>query len=352
MKDIDSTVLEAQERYLLKTRNGRGSRAQRHRKAKKGVPAKEVIVIGGSAGAIEALRELLKGMPAEFPAAILVVIHLADNSEHFADIFRVCSVLPVSTGQDGERIERARVYLAPPKHHMLVQDGHIRLSKGPRENRHRPSVDALFRSAARAYRSRVAAVVLSGALDDGTGGAQAIKARGGVVVVQDPTGAMIPSMPASVSKHVKVDRCLPVSEMPAALLDIVKKQLKHGNGRVMVSGNGKSRGKLPVGKGKDSFALICPDCDGPLVPQKRGTYTEFQCQVGHVFTLKGLSEAHADALERGLWVALRRLEEQQTIQGLLVKNHEGDQTMKARMGENFDAIDGDINLLRDIISRI
>jgi two-component system chemotaxis response regulator CheB len=119
-----------------------------------------------------------------------------------------------------------------------------------------------------------------------------------------------------------------------------------------VSGNGKSRGKLPDRKGKGSFSLICPDCDGPLVGRKNGSYTEFQCQVGHVFTLKGLSEAHTDALERGLWIALRRLEEQQTIQALVLRKHEGDQNTKARMGENFKAIEHDIDLLRDIINRL
>src|SRR3954469_21403256 len=186
----------------------------RRRTGKSQKATRDIVVIGASMGGMEAICTLLEGLPAHFPASVFVVQHVGSASM-LAEIFARCGSLQVVSPHDGARINEGCVYVAPSNHHLLVNDGHIELSKEARENRHRPSIDALFRSAARSHRSRVIAVILSGSLDDGAGGAFAVKTRGGVVVVQDPKEAAVPDMPCATMRAVKVDHCVPLKSMPA-----------------------------------------------------------------------------------------------------------------------------------------
>ena len=310
-----------------------------------------VIVLGGSAGALRSLCSLLAEIPADLPAALMAVIHTTQKSSFLPEVLGRCSRMEVISPAPTAPLQTGRVYIAQPNRHLLVKS-HCAVSwMGPRENRHRPAVDTLFRSAARVYRSRVIGVVLSGALDDGSAGSLAIKARGGTVIVQDPGEAMVSDMPANVLRDVKTDLCLPLAEIPQALIRIVNRSrpFKHRAPSV------KECATLSVGiddNEKEPQGFSCPECDGVLLEIKNGKEIQYRCHVGHNFSLESFSEAHADALERTLWVALRRLNEQRTIQENLGKGSSGNPALRKRYQENAAAADRDIRLLHEILARL
>lgn len=185
---------------------------------------RDLIVVGASAGGVEALKTLLRGFPADLPATVLIVIHIAPRSESaLTEVFRSSCALPVSHPNGRAPLERGHVYVAVPDRHLLVEDFQAAAVMGPKENRSRPAIDVLFRSAARRFGARVIGVVLTGLLDDGTTGMWEIKRHQGVTVVQDPRDAQYPQMPQSVLEHVAVDYCLPVQEI-SPLLDSLCRQ--------------------------------------------------------------------------------------------------------------------------------
>jgi two-component system chemotaxis response regulator CheB len=179
---------------------------------------KDIVVIGASAGGMGALETLVAGLPTDLPAALFVVWHLAPGVKSvLPTVLNRAGPLPAANPKDGDAIRPGRIHVAPNDHHMLLERGYIRIAKGPKENRFRPAVDPLFRSAAYIYGSRVIGIVLSGALDDGTAGLWAIKLRGGTAIVQDPADAMHRSMPLSALENVEVDYKVPVAEIGALL---------------------------------------------------------------------------------------------------------------------------------------
>ena len=186
------------------------------------MPDHDIVVVGASAGGVEALAGLAASLPTGLPAAVFVVLHVpSTGTSALPDILARKGPLPASHVKGGEPIEPGRIYIAPPDHHLLLRQGHMHLSRGPRENGHRPAVDPLFRSAAREYATRVVGVILSGALDDGTAGLLAIKSRGGVAVVQDPGDAIYPGMPGNALEVVKVDHVVPAGAMGEVLARLV-----------------------------------------------------------------------------------------------------------------------------------
>jgi two-component system chemotaxis response regulator CheB len=189
------------------------------------MPGHDVIVIGASAGGVEALVTLAGSLPADLPAAIFLVLHIpAQSPSLLPDILNRAGPLRASHPADGEAIQYKHIYVAPPNQHLLVEEGIVRLIRGPKENRHRPAIDPLFRSAARTYGTRVVGVILTGSLDDGTVGLLAIKRRGGVVVVQDPHDALFSSMSLSAITHVEVDHVLPLSAIGPMLAQLAYQQ--------------------------------------------------------------------------------------------------------------------------------
>jgi two-component system, chemotaxis family, protein-glutamate methylesterase/glutaminase len=218
---------------------------------------------------------------------------------------------------DGEPIAMGKIYIAPPDHHLLLELGRIRLTKGPKENRFRPAVDPLFRSAAYVYGSRVVGVVLSGALDDGTAGLWAIKDRGGVAVVQDPADAEQPSMPRSALANVQVDHRLPVSEIPPLLVTLTEETIMDES-RAPVSKDLEIETKIALGAdaadldvkqlGKIS-EFTCPDCHGSLIQLTNGNLQRFRCHTGHSFGSASLIAELTDSVEQSLWTAIRAVEE-------------------------------------------
>jgi two-component system, chemotaxis family, protein-glutamate methylesterase/glutaminase len=175
----------------------------------------DIIVIGASAGGVDALPRLI----ATLPASLFVVLHIpAQGPDLLPHIISRTASLSVSQGVDGEKIRKGHVYIAPPDHHMQLDGTRVRLNRGPRENFHRPSIDALFRFAAACYGPRVAGVILTGNLDDGTAGLHAVKRAGGIAIVQDPKEALAPAMPQSALRNVKVKHCLPLLKIGPLLL--------------------------------------------------------------------------------------------------------------------------------------
>jgi two-component system chemotaxis response regulator CheB len=189
------------------------------------LPARDIIVIGASAGGVTALQDILQDLPPNFPAAIFIVLHLSPwHKSYLAAVLSRSGPLPASEAQHGEAIERGRVYVAPTNAHLLIQDGHVEVWKGPRENMHRPAINPLFRSAAVAYGPRVAGVILSGSLDDGSAGLWWVKRHGGLAIVQDPSSAEHADMPVNALRYVDADHVAPLNEIP----ELLKRQvLRH-----------------------------------------------------------------------------------------------------------------------------
>ena len=279
------------------------------------MPKLDVIVIGMSAGGLEALREILGGVSATLPAAVLVVVHTSsDGTGQLADVLGRDSQLPVAFAKHGERLEAGRVYVAPPNVHLMVNAAGAVLNQGPRENGFRPGIDPLFRTAARVYGARVMGIVLSGALDDGTYGLKLIKDAGGLAVVQDPGEAMVTGMPLSAIRHVEVDHVLGAAAI-ASLIDEWAGETGRGGDVV-----GRDKESEPLGDEEDTVrdmnaefgpaaGLTCPDCGGALWEIKEGKLVRYRCHVGHQYSSEGLDAGQRDAVEYALWAAVRVLEE-------------------------------------------
>jgi two-component system chemotaxis response regulator CheB len=284
------------------------------------MPDHGVVVVGASAGGVEALADLTASLPGDLPAPLFVVLHLpATGTSALPEILRRQGPLPAAHVKDGEPIQPGRIYVAPPDRHVLLRAGHVHLSRGPRENGHRPAIDPLFRSAAREYASKVIGVVLSGALDDGTAGLVAVKSRGGVAVVQDPSDALYPAMPGNALEHVQVDHVVAAASMGkllARLLADLAEPLPGpvpGGMQVEVEMEGfspeASEGDHP---GRPS-GFSCPDCNGVLWQLREGGLERYRCRVGHAWSPEGLLIQQSEALEAALWVALRSLEERGSL---------------------------------------
>lgn len=254
--------------------------------------------MGASAGGVEALRALVSGLPAEFPAALFVVLHLpAWGHSALPAILSHSGPLPAEYPQDGSPIQNGRIYVGPPDRHLLIEKGCIRLGTGPKENRHRPAVNTLFRSAAQAYGSRVVGVILTGALDDGTAGLWEIKRRGGVGVIQEPLDALFPGMPQSALDNVEVDYSVPLHAMAKLFTELA-------SGSLQVK---KVQAELSI-ETKQSH-ITCPECRGPITECGDEKFSEFRCRVGHSYSPQSFLAAHAETRERTLWAAVVALEE-------------------------------------------
>jgi two-component system chemotaxis response regulator CheB len=240
------------------------------------------------------------------------------------------------------------VYVATPNRHLVVRDGCVLASPGPRENRHRPSVDALFRSAARRYRSNLIAVVLSGTLDDGVAGAQAVQVRGGVVLVQDPAEAEFADMPRNVLAKVEASRTMPIRKIASLLRRLASQEQPVHHDSQAECDPALASGTMPI---QAPFAYMCPDCGGALIKTSHAGVEQFRCSTGHVFSMDSFSLAHSEALERALWTALQRLNERCTIQEELARTTQ-DPALQRRYQENAAAAAEDIRLLRQMLAQL
>jgi two-component system chemotaxis response regulator CheB len=275
--------------------------------------ADQLIVVGASAGGIAALLRLFGGMPSDWPTAIAAVLHLpARSRSNLPSIIARKTKLPASFASDGDRVRPAHIVVAPPDRHLLVKDGTFRLSSGPKQSYHRPSIDALFRTAARSYGERVIGIVLSGHLDDGTEGLAEIRRAGGVAIVQEPSDAEFASMPTSALEVAGADHTVPVAEMGALLEKIVRGELREGGGRSGMATRAH-RQSPPETSAAVPSAFGCPDCGGVLWEVKGADLSGYECRVGHAFAPGELLDRHDETFEDALWAAVRALEEQSDL---------------------------------------
>jgi two-component system chemotaxis response regulator CheB len=303
-------------------------------------PFRDIIAVGASAGGVEALIRLVGGLPPDLPASVLVVIHLAaDSRSALPSILSRSGALPAVHPEDGAPLLPGQIYVAPPDRHLLVEEDHVRIFRGPRENRHRPAVDPLFRSAARCCGSRVIGIVLTGSRDDGAAGLAAIKRAGGIAVVQDPKDAMVPSMPATALEHVDVDYCLPLRKIPDLLIRLCRREgaspTVNDRETQEEPAMGPQERRTPLAGPQEvemgpstpssepwgaATGVGCPECGGSLWEVREGSLLRYQCRVGHAYTADTLLRAQSDVLESALWAALNTLRESAALHHRLAHN--------------------------------
>jgi len=323
---------------------------------------RDLVVLGASAGGVEALRSLVSLMPADLPAAVLVVLHVPPTgTSALPAILDRAGPLPARHARDGDVLSAGQILVAPPDQHLIVYDGAVTLSRGPQENGHRPAVDVLFRSAARARGARVVGVVLSGALDDGAAGMVAVASRGGACVVQDFEEALYDSMPRAAHDAVEKAEVLPVTDIPDALQRLLADAVVVPDEpaphlmeqEAAMADLDPSAMHDPDRPGHPS-GFGCPECHGALFEIKEGTLTRFRCRVGHAWSPESLVVRQTVALESALWMALRSLEEKATLSRQLEAsaNDRGHGLTAARFADDaLEALTA-AETLRDLIGSI
>jgi two-component system chemotaxis response regulator CheB len=280
---------------------------------------KNIIVIGASAGGVQALSDLLAALPTDLDAALFVVLHTAPVGRGLLPqvLQRHCE-LPVAHGIDGEAITAGRVYVAAPDHHLVVEDGVVRVTRAPKENHTRPAIDPLFRSAALAYGPRVVGVILTGMLYDGSAGLHAVQLCGGTCVVQDPADAMHADMPRNALRRVNADHVVTREALPALLTRLASESIMPDKRapkvpdrvtietRIALGENAMSAGVMTLGP---ASPYTCPECHGVLLQLEEAGFVRFRCHTGHAYSPESLLSSGATAIEDALWNSLRSIEE-------------------------------------------
>jgi two-component system chemotaxis response regulator CheB len=310
------------------------------------MPHRDIIVMGASAGGIETMRTVLETLPWDLPASVFVVLHTTEDSPGvLPEILNRRSGLPAMYAVHNAPILPGRVYIAPAgQRHLLLDRGSVRLQPGPRENRTRPSIDALFRSASYAYGNQVVGVVLTGNLDDGSAGLADIKTRGGLAVVQDPEEAIAPSMPASAIESTDVDFVLPAAAIGPKLVELVASEA--------------TKQVQPISTGGRTMAASgqtysCPECGGVLQEVQEGKMLRFRCRVGHMYSPDSLLADQTEAVEKALWAAVRSMEEQAEFSDRLATSsrEKKNQRLARRFAEKAKSSRETAGVLRDLLQQ-
>jgi two-component system chemotaxis response regulator CheB len=281
---------------------------------------RDLVIIGASAGGVTALMDLARALPADFPAPILVVLHLSPSSPSMLpELMGRDAALRVKHAQNGEALKAGVIYVAPPDHHLLVENDRLLVTRGPKENRFRPSIDALFRSAAYTYGPRVIGVVLTGYLDDGTAGLWTVQRLGGLAVVQDPHEAYAPDMVRNALEYVAADHVVTLAGLPALLTRLTLEPAPAPPAMPKKYLN-LLQLELTIAKHDNAFELgiidhgrltpfTCPDCHGALTQLIEGELIRFRCHTGHAYTVSSLLGEVTESVESLLYQSMRGLEE-------------------------------------------
>jgi two-component system chemotaxis response regulator CheB len=284
----------------------------------------QIVVIGTSTGGLHALRQLIGEFPSDLQAAVFVTMHIGNNNSALAQILAKSSSLPVEFGKHDEQIKNGHIYVAPPDHHLLVERSVIQVVRSAKENYCRPAIDPMFRSAAISYQRNAIGVILTGQLDDGVTGLEAVKAYGGMALVQDPDTAEARSMPHSALRQVEVDACLPLHDLAEVIVQTVKawameefrpSELKRiepmatENDLVHDMSAGGGRALDSIG---DLSGMSCPECGGALW-QLRSAVPRFRCHTGHSYNAGVLAKSQDKTIEEAIWIAIRALHEKQIL---------------------------------------
>jgi two-component system chemotaxis response regulator CheB len=320
---------------------------------------RSLVAIGASAGGVEALMRLTRGLPADLPAAVCAVVHQPPRHDSMlARILDREGPLPAVLGRDEMELRPGTVYIAPPDRHLIVHPDRLRLMQTARENGHRPAIDPLFRSAARAYGPGVVGVVLSGADDDGAEGLLMIKARGGTALVQDPKDALFPRMPASALQHVTVDAVLPVAELGKAIERAVT-LIERGEGASAMQGGLDPERDRQYLEGKiaawqegepenSATGFSCPLCGGGIWVGAEGPIVRFRCHTGHEFSQESFLQEQAMVLETTLWQAVRTLSERASLLRRL-GHQQTASGARPRFEDQADDLERGVDLLRQLL---
>lgn len=296
---------------------------------------RNIIVMGASAGGFDAFKKIIAALPPDLDAAIFIVWHMAPSIRGILpQVLSQFTTMPVAHAVDGEPLGFNRIYVAPPDYHMLLEDGRVRVTHGPKENRFRPAVDPLFRSAAYHYGPRVIGVILSGALDDGTAGLWTVKHYGGLAVVQDPDEAEMPSMPDSAIQKVAVDHVVSLAHLPPLLVALTGQSAPEKTPLTMDDLE-KTNAEIRIAAEENALALniiqygqlspyTCPECHGVLTLLKEGPLARFRCHTGHAYSTDTLLAAITEKIEDSLYNALRGIDE-----SIMMLNHLGDHFAEA-----------------------
>lgn len=323
------------------------------------MPGHDIIVVGASAGGVEILENLVQALAPKLPASIFVVIHSSRHSPRVLDhILNKAGTLPAIYPADKTKIEKGHIYLAPPDYHLLLEHNRMRIVRGPEENRHRPAIDPLFRSAAWAYGPRAVGVILSGMLDDGVAGLWAIKSSGGISIVQDPKDAAFPEMPINAMQRVKIDYVLPREKIARLLSQLatqpVPRQRKTANADkleletefTMMQHRMKDMAKL----GQPSV-FSCPSCGGTMWELQDGELIRYRCHTGHAFSPEALLEEQSQVVEDALYSALRALQEKTAVYRRLAEQIGNKRSKeKARYEKLADEQDQNAAALRKLLA--
>jgi two-component system chemotaxis response regulator CheB len=301
-------------------------------------PGRDIIVIGTSAGGLAALDALIGQLRADLRASIFIVQHMAADSNGDALLLKLRKhdAFEYKLAEDGETFERGTIYIAPPDHHMLIKERKVLVTKGARENRSRPAIDPLFRSAAVTHGPKVIGVLLTGMLDDGTAGMIAIKACGGITVVQDPADATYPGMPQSAIDNAEVDHCVPLAAMGGLLEQLSR---EHSGRRTAIPKDIQIEAEIAervlsdvdqVEQLGEQVPYNCPNCGGVLWEMDAPDQARYRCHTGHSFTQSTLLASQTEKIEETLWIALRMFEERKNLLNSIVVRAGGRGTSAAQ----------------------
>jgi two-component system chemotaxis response regulator CheB len=327
------------------------------------VTNRDVVVVGASAGGVEALRTLVYGLSPTFPASVVIVLHLARSAPSaLPAILARATSLPVTTAIDGDQLRPGHVYVAPVDFHVLLLDGRLRLSRGPSENGHRPAIDPLFRSAALSFGPRTIGVILSGSRDDGAAGMAAIARQGGTTIVQDPEEALHSSMPLAAMEAARVDHILSVAKMGPFLGELVARvqpasaPAEAGQPAGLLAAEVEASESVPDGLRTigQPAGYGCPACGGSLYEVEGSPVPRYRCRVGHAWSPESLLEEQSAGLEGALWMALRALADKAALSRRMAENFRASGHGSTR--ERFESIAADADsaseLIRGLIDRI
>jgi two-component system, chemotaxis family, protein-glutamate methylesterase/glutaminase len=282
-----------------------------------------IVVVGASAGGVEALRAFVSGLPVDLPAPVVVVLHIPRSAPSaLPAILTRAGPLVANSAEHGAPLRAGVIYTAPADHHVLVVDGQVHLSLGPVENGHRPAIDPLFRSAAVAYGPTAVGVVLSGTRDDGTAGLAAIAARGGRAFVQEPADALYDAMPASALAHVPGARAYPAAKIGGEIAELLTNAAVPADppaddlllAERAIAALDPDRTSTAELRAAEPSGLSCPNCEGSLFELPGSPEPRFRCRVGHAWSPASLAAGQADGVEHAMWAALRALEERAALQ--------------------------------------
>jgi two-component system, chemotaxis family, protein-glutamate methylesterase/glutaminase len=322
---------------------------------------RDIIVVGASAGGVEALTRLVSALPADFPGSLFVTLHFPEyGTSVLPRILTRAGALTAEHPKDGEPIKRGRIYVAPPDRHLLLDPDALRVVRGPRENGSRPAIDPMFRSAALSFGPRVIGIILTGNLDDGTAGLMVVKRRGGVAIVQDPAEALFPSMPTSAAEHVKVDHTIRIDEIGPLLRNLVAEPVSMNGTRPVTDDapeeNAYTKVDLDMIRSEEEHpgkpsVYGCPDCGGVLWEIHDEDLVRYRCRVGHAWSSESLIARQQDGLEAALWTALRALEESAQLASASARRlrERGNSSLAERFSDNAHSAERRAEVIRDVL---